>query len=61
MLGPVYLGSLYACLDECVAKVARSLGRYDVVTYMRSSFLQMFLWEASRPGRSSWLNIPPTV
>lgn len=40
-----YLGSLYARLDECVANAARSLGRYDVVTYANSSFLQMFLWE----------------
>lgn len=29
-LAPIYLGSLYARLDECVANETQSLGRYDV-------------------------------
>lgn len=38
----IYLGSLYAQLDECVANVTRSLGLYDVVSNLYSVFLQMF-------------------
>lgn len=38
-LAPIYLGSLYARFDECVANVARSLGRYDVVSFMDSVYL----------------------
>lgn len=44
-LAPIYLGSLYACLDECITNIAQLLGRSDVVMHVDSSFLQMFLWE----------------
>lgn len=43
-LAPMYLGSLYTHLDECVAYMA-VVGRYDVVSHMDSGFLQMFLLE----------------
>lgn len=42
---PVYLGSLYERLDECVNNIVCSVGRYDVVTHADTIFLQMFLWE----------------
>lgn len=32
-------------LDECVANAARPLGRYDMVSHVYSSFLQMLLRE----------------
>lgn len=32
MLALIYLGSLYAMLDECVGNVVQSVGRYNVVT-----------------------------
>lgn len=41
----VYRGSLYARLDECVANMMRSLGRYGVASYVDFDFLQMFMWE----------------
>lgn len=40
-----YLGVLYARLDEAARNVTRSLGRYDVVSYVDANFLQLFLWE----------------
>lgn len=45
VLALLYLGSLYAQLDECLKGVLRSVGRYDVVTYVEASFLQLFLWK----------------
>lgn len=33
VLAPLYLGSLYYRLDECVNNVVRSVWRYDVVTH----------------------------
>lgn len=33
-LMPLYLGSLYTRLDECSRCVARSIGQYDVVSYV---------------------------
>lgn len=42
-LASIYLRSLYARLEECVANVIEPLGHYDVVTHVNSSFLQMFL------------------
>lgn len=50
-----YLGALYARLDEAVRNVARSMGRYDMVSYVNANFLQLFLWErfkcfAPEPG-----------
>lgn len=44
-LGAWFLGSLYGRLDECAHNMARSVGRYDVVSYVEANFLQMFLWE----------------
>lgn len=41
-LTPTYLGSLYA--RQCIANIAGSLGRYDVVAHANSSFLHTFLW-----------------
>lgn len=41
-LAPLFSGSFYARLNECLA---RSVGRYDVVTYVDANFLQLFLWE----------------
>lgn len=42
---PLFLGSFYARLDECSKSVARSVGRYNVVTYVDANFLQLFLWD----------------
>lgn len=44
-LEPLYLGSLYALLDESYENVTPSVGCYDVVTFIDTSFLQIFLWE----------------
>lgn len=44
-LAPIFLGSLFYRLDECVQSLSRSMGRYTVVSYANSAFLQMFLWE----------------
>lgn len=41
----IYLGSLYARLDECVNNKVHYVGRFDVVTHADTSFPQMFLWE----------------
>lgn len=45
MLVPLYLGSLYARLYECLRSIFKSVDQYDIVTYADASFLQMFLWE----------------
>lgn len=45
MLGPSYLGALYAQLDERVRNAIQSVGRHDVVTYIDANFLQLFIWE----------------
>lgn len=37
-LGPLCLGSLYTCLDECIRNITPGMGRYDVVTYVDSAF-----------------------
>lgn len=42
-LDPLYLGSLYSWLDECVCNITTSMARYDLVTYVDSAFLQIFL------------------
>lgn len=47
-LAPLYLGSLYVGLDECSRWVIKSVNRYDVVSYVNASFLQMFLLERFR-------------
>lgn len=41
----LYLGSLFYHFDECVYNITRSMGRYLVVTYADTSFLQLFLWK----------------
>lgn len=38
-LGAWFLGSLYGRLDECAHNMARSVGRYDVVSYVEANFL----------------------
>lgn len=47
VLVPLYLGPLYARMDECAGNITREVGRYDVVTHAHSSFLQVFIWERS--------------
>lgn len=42
-LAMLFLGAFYACLDKCSSNVVRSIGRYDVVTYVDVNFLQLFL------------------
>lgn len=32
-MAQTFLSSLYACLDECVGNIARSLGRYNISTH----------------------------
>lgn len=43
-LALIYLGSLSAHLDKCVANIAQPLGHYDVIMPVNFSFLQIFLW-----------------
>lgn len=45
VLALLYLGFLYAQLDDCVNNVVCSVGRYNVVTHVDLCFLQMFLPE----------------
>lgn len=40
-----FLGAMYVRLDEAARNVTRSMGRYDVVSYVDANFLQLFLWE----------------
>lgn len=44
-LGPLFLGSWYAKLDEYANKNMHLMGRYDVVTHIDICFLKIFLWE----------------
>lgn len=44
-LAPIFLGSLFHRLDECVQSLVRSMGRYTVASYAQTAFLQLFLWE----------------
>lgn len=44
-LGPIFLGSLFYRLDECVRSLVRSRGRYTVTSYGQTAFLQLFLWK----------------
>lgn len=39
------LGSLYDRLEEYAHNIFPSFGRYNVVIYIDTEFLQMFLWE----------------
>lgn len=43
--GPVYLGLLFARLNECGNNILRSVGRYDVVTHTNTCFIQVLLSE----------------
>lgn len=43
-VAPIFLGSLFYCLDECVDNLSKSMGRYTVVSYANFAFLQLFLW-----------------
>ncbi|XP_059636052.1 uncharacterized protein LOC132278267 [Cornus florida] len=44
-LGPLFLGTLYHLLDMIAEDSTRSTGRYLMVSYVASGFLQMFLYE----------------
>ncbi|XP_059670028.1 uncharacterized protein LOC132315694 [Cornus florida] len=44
-LAPMFLGTLYYRLDMLKEDWARSLGRYEVTTYVSCSFLTLFLYE----------------
>ncbi|XP_059624660.1 uncharacterized protein LOC132267522 [Cornus florida] len=44
-LAPMFLGTLYYRLDMIKEDWARSLGRYEVTTYVSCSFLTLFLYE----------------
>lgn len=44
-LAPLYLGSLYALLDEYARNITRVTGRYDMVMQLDSSSLRVFIWE----------------
>ncbi|XP_059670027.1 uncharacterized protein LOC132315693 [Cornus florida] len=44
-LAPMFLGTLYYRLDMLKQDCARSLGRYEVTTYVSCSFLTLFLFE----------------
>lgn len=46
VLAPLYLGTFYAALVECVHNITRLVVCYDMVTHFNSSFLQMF-WGGS--------------
>lgn len=39
-LAPIFLGSLVRRLDESVENLLKSMGRYIVVSYINTSFLQ---------------------
>ncbi|GMP92533.1 hypothetical protein CsSME_00042713 [Camellia sinensis var. sinensis] len=44
-LGPLFLETLYRQLDMYQVGAKKSKGRYDVISYVSTSFLQMFLYE----------------
>lgn len=37
-LGPIYLGSLYIRLDECVNNIFCSVGTYEIIRRLTSAF-----------------------
>lgn len=45
-LAPLYLGSLFDWLDECVCNIVHSVGHCDVVAHADTAFLQMFISES---------------
>lgn len=72
-LAPRYLRSLYAWLDECVANVVRSAGRFGAVTHIDTFFSfcgsDSLVWLRSqriigRHGRGAvprWLKVDETM
>lgn len=58
-LAHLYLGSLYARLDQCSCYIFKSVVQYDVVSYVDASFLQMFLWETFRALSSKPVDFEP--
>ena len=44
-LGPLFLGTLYCHLDLMQECHERSLGRYNLVSYLDTMFLHMFIYE----------------
>lgn len=45
---PIYLGSLFFRMDECIQNNVKSTGCYHVITHADTVFLQVFLWEKSK-------------
>lgn len=45
VLAPIFLGSFFFRLDECVENLVKSMDRYTVASYAHTAFLQLFLWE----------------
>lgn len=39
-LAPIFLGSLFYRLDECVQSLVRSMGRYTVASYTQTAVLR---------------------
>ncbi|PON88277.1 Aminotransferase-like mobile domain containing protein [Trema orientale] len=59
-LGPLYLGTLYRRMDQFVSDMIRSVGRYQVRSYVDSLFLQAFLWarlDSCRTGLKKSISI----
>lgn len=54
-LAPFFL-ALYFHLVECIQNLVKSMGRYTVLSYSNTSFLQLFLW-----GRFKGLERKPTT
>lgn len=44
-LAPWYLGAFHARINKCSRNITRSVGRYDVVSYVGANSLQLFLLE----------------
>lgn len=42
-LAPLYLTSMYACLDESVHNINKSVSMYSMVTHADSDLLQVFV------------------
>lgn len=42
---PLYLGSLYYRLDECVSNIVKFVGHFHVLTHVDTVFFQLFLWK----------------
>lgn len=58
-LGPIYLGSLYKRLHECVSNILPSAERYDVALHDGTCFLQIFLWEMFEGVAHNPVEFPP--